>query len=78
MKKLSKKKNEKINEKIKYTIGFIILAITLYFISTIEFRPNKLVCLYSTVTDRQVLYEDKLYFKIPRKLGFANLYCEYI
>ena len=61
MKKLSKKKNEKINEKIKYTIGFIILAITLYFISTIEFRPNKIACMKnSTVTGKQFLYKDKL------------------
>ena len=68
---------KKKKEKIKYTISFIVLAITLYFISTIEFRPNKLVCLYSTVADRQVLYEGKLYFKIPKKFAITNLYCKY-
>ena len=77
MKKLSKKKNKKINEKIKYTIGFIILAITLYFISTIEFRPKKIACMKnSTVTSRQFLYKGELYIKIPKKLGITNLYCK--
>ena len=72
-------KKKKKKEKIKYTIGFIILAITLYFISTIEFKPNKLACVKnSTVADKRFLYKDKLYFKIPKKFGITNMYCEYV
>ena len=67
----------KKKEKIKYTISFNVLAITLYFISTIEFRPKKIACMKnSTVTSRQFLYKGELYIKIPKKLGITNLYCK--
>ena len=86
---MKRKKEEKIKyTKIKYTIGFIILAITLYFISINEFRPDKLACIKNPpISDETFLYKGKLYFKIPNKIlnlinlkkfGIKNLYCEYI
>ena len=78
-----------INEKIKYTIGFIILTITLYFISTKnELRPTKIPCMKNptvlsydgtattSIISRQFLYKGELYIKMPNKIGIKNLYCK--